>query len=412
MRIEFNDLEGRDLIIDCIYCGDNTHGNINDEPLHKLFPKCGNQGGFRPVYKIDENGRYIKEDGKKKLAYVVLTTGFDEIEWPDFIDEETGIFRYYGDNKKSGREYTQTRHGGNKILEEVFSLLNSNESLDSMPPFFVFKTMAGRDFKFLGLAVPGNPNISPDNELKFIWKTLNEDRFPNYEAYFTILDTGETPISWDWLDGLVYPHKNKSRYAPEVWNKFISEGREGIKPLKAPRIHKIPSAQEQKNYDSDGERCLKIILEHYTPNRHDFEAFAVDLIEKMDDNFINFKLTRKVRDGGYDAIGEYQISSESKINFPLKMDCYLEAKCYAPTTSVGAKDMSRLISRIKHRQFGIIVTTSYVNTTTYKEIVEDQHPILIITGSDIIRMLKSRSIDSSNIQEHLESIDRNIERMD
>ena len=94
------------------------------------------------------------------------------------------------------------------------------------------------------------------------------------------------------------------------------------------------------------------------------------------------------------------------------MDCYLEAKCYAPTTSVGAKDMSRLISRIKHRQFGIIVTTSYVNTTIYKEIVEDQHPILIITGSDIVRMLKSRSIDSSNIQEHLESIDRNIERME
>ena len=197
MRIKFNELERKDLIIDCIYGGDNTHGDINDEPLHVLFPKCGNQGGFRPVYQRDENDHYIKEDGKKKLAYVVLTTGFDEIEWPDFIDEETGVFRYYGDNKKAGREHTQTRHGGNKILEEVFCLLNSNDSLESIPPFFVFKTMAGRDFKFLGLAAPGNPNISPDNELIGIWKTLNEDRFLNYEAYFTILNTGKKPIKWD-----------------------------------------------------------------------------------------------------------------------------------------------------------------------------------------------------------------------
>ena len=33
----------------------------------------------------------------------------------------------------------------------------------------------------------------------------------------------------------------------------------------------------------------------------------------------------------------------------------------------------------------------------YKEIVEDQHPILIVTGSDIVRILKSKFIDSSNI---------------
>ena len=35
-----------------------------------------------------------------------------------------------------------------------------------VPPFFVFKkTGNGRDIQFLGLAVPGNPKISPDKDL-------------------------------------------------------------------------------------------------------------------------------------------------------------------------------------------------------------------------------------------------------
>jgi hypothetical protein len=55
----------------------------------------------------------------------------------------------------------------------------------------------------------------------------------------------------------------------------------------------------------------------------------------------------------------------------------MEAKCYSPNHSVGVHEMSRLISRIKHRQFGALVTTSYVNNQAYKEVKEDQHPILI-----------------------------------
>ena len=163
--------------------------------------------------------------------------------------------------------------------------------------------------------------------------------------------------------------------------------------------------------DRDGEKCLKIIHDHYESHPHDFEALAVNLVRKLDENFIEFKLTRKSNDGGYDAYGKYLISSESKVNYPLKMNCFLEAKCYSPNHGVGVKDMSRLISRIKHREFGIFVTTSYINKTAYKEVVEDQHPILFITGSDIVRILKTNSINSTNIEEYLEHVDSNIERL-
>jgi len=36
-------------------------------------------------------------------------------DWPDSPDRETGVFTYYGDNKKPGRELHDTGRDGNPI---------------------------------------------------------------------------------------------------------------------------------------------------------------------------------------------------------------------------------------------------------------------------------------------------------
>ncbi|MCP9627676.1 restriction endonuclease [Rhodopseudomonas palustris] len=51
--------------------------------------------------------------------------------------------------------------------------------------------------------------------------------------------------------------------------------------------------------------------------------------------------------------------------------------------------MSRLISRLRHRQFGILVTTSFVDSQAYREIKEDQHPIVVVSAIDIVDILRS-----------------------
>jgi hypothetical protein len=110
---------------------------------------------------------------------------------------------------------------------------------------------------------------------------------------------------------------------------------------------------------------------------------------------VSVDLTRLSRDGGRDAIGRYRIGSEATA---LEVDFALEAKCYGPGNPVGVKDTSRLISRLRHRQFGILVTTSYVNTQAYKEIQEDRHPVLIVCGRDIVDLLKRAGMrDSSTV---------------
>lgn len=126
---------------------------------------------------------------------------------------------------------------------------------------------------------------------------------------------------------------------------------------------------------------------------------------KMDNHFIDFNLIRPWRDGGRDAIGYYSINGGGKVNAPLKIDCALEAKCYAESNRVGVKQMSRLISRIRYRQFGILMTTSYVDSQAYQEVVEDGNLILVVTATDVARILRMNSITSEDIDEYLSSID-------
>jgi hypothetical protein len=233
---------------------------------------------------------------------------------------------------------------------------------------------------------------------------MDEERFQNYEAYFTVLETS-SGISREWLNALIYDHDNSLQYAPENWRRFISKGRNGIIPLIARKFPKIPTRYDQLQTDNEGQECLKRIREFYAGFPQGFEMCAKSILEKTDNKFQDFDLTRPWRDGGRDALGFYVISSGGKANHPLRIDCALEAKCYSEKNSVGVKEMSRLISRIRYRQFGVMITTSYVHSQAYQEVVEDGHPILIISATDIAQTLRRNAITSRNIDEWLISLD-------
>ena len=401
MEVKFEDLKTADLVVDTVYKGGSVSGK-GSEVLSKLMPGCSNSGGFRKI---------MRKDGSGLPAYVVLYTSMSELAWPDYLDEETGIFRYYGDNRSPGKAILDTPRKGNLLLEFVFDCLNSRDgSINNIPPFFIFKKAgSGWDVQFLGLAAPGNPRISPDRDLVAFWRTMDENRFQNYEAYFTILDTYE-PIDRKWIESLIYDHDNSLQYAPSVWKRFIKEGRNGIVPLIAKKLPKVPDRYAQLQSDNEGMLCLNKIRAHYKDNAYGFEKCAQDILEKMDERFQDFSFTRPWRDGGRDALGYYVIGNGSKANYPLRIDCALEAKCYSENNSVGVREMSRLISRIRYRQFGVMMTTSYVHKQAYEEVIEDGHPILIVSACDIAQILRSNSIMSGDIDEWLTALDEADQR--
>ncbi|MEI6755405.1 MAG: restriction endonuclease [bacterium] len=391
---EFDDLANAPLIIDAVYKSKSTL--FGDGPLGKLLPKIGNQGGFRCVRRQDRSGQ---------LAYIVLYTTGTEIDWPDSLDVETGVWRYFGDNRTPGKSLHDTSAKGNLYLSEIFAKIDSPTERADIPPFLIFQ-WAGNQFdaKFLGVAAPGNPNIPPDKELNAIWRSKKGSRFQNYEAYFSVLDTGREEISKEWLKLLISDHENSLSFAPTAWKQFIKFGRQGVKPLLSPRGSEIPNKEQQLPQDPSEIKLLQKIRDYYKDNPFDFELCSTKIVQMMDNNFGLFELTRPWRDGGRDAIGKYRVGNNHS---PLLVEFALEAKCYSMDNSVGVKPMSRLISRLRYRQFGVLVTTSYVHSQAYKEIVEDGHPVLIINAADIAKILRSQGINHHNVDVWLSQIGQN-----
>jgi len=121
----------------------------------------------------------------------------------------------------------------------------------------------------------------------------------------------------------------------------------------------------------------------------------------MDKNFFSFDFTRPTRDGGRDAVGLYRVGHGAS---SILVDFALEAKCYNIDNSVGVREISRLISRLRHREFGVLVTTSYLHSQAYRELKEDRHPVVVIAAQDIVDILALAGLNSvSDVIRWLES---------
>jgi hypothetical protein len=132
---------------------------------------------------------------------------------------------------------------------------------------------------------------------------------------------------------------------------------------------------------------------------------ASDVFKMTNPNIIIDEVTRGVIDGGRDALGRMKLGLD---NDPIFAEFALEAKCYNPginnskINTVGVKETSRLISRIRNRQFGILVTTSAISKQAYEEVRNDRHPIIFISGGDIVKILIEKGINTpSNLKRYL-----------
>lgn len=367
--VTLDSLGSSDLLVDAVYQG-GRKGNAGDDPLPKLM-RVDSQGGFRYRGKV-----------KGKLQMLVLTTSMNDPDWPDELDVETGTFTYFGDNKKPGRDLHDTGRDGNLILKTIFEDSHAGEAgRTDVPPVFLFaSTGISRDVRFLGLAVPGASDLHASEELVAIWRNVKGERFQNYRARFTVLDAPR--ISRAWLDSIIAGTPEHT-LAPDAWRLWRKTGRR--KPLVAARTLEYRSRAEQLPSNKADEALLDAIRKHFYGRPHAFEYCAASLAQLMIPDIAGLDVTRPSRDGGRDAIGQLRVGFGAS---GILVDFALEAKCYTPPVAVGVKDMSRLISRLRHRQFGVIVTTSCVDLQAYKEIKEDQHPIVVIAARDIVDLLR------------------------
>ena len=197
------DLSDSDLVVDDVYCG-SRNGNASDDPLPKLLG-VDSYAGFRHLG---------KRPSISTLKLIVLKSNFNDPDWPDQLDAESGLFTYYGDNKSS-RDIHDTPRQGNQILRNLFDARHSSISFDHFPVVLLFGwTGEYRDVKFLGLAVPGAQNLGPDDDLVAVWRTKASRnlRFQNYKSIFTILDV--PVVSRRWINDIKLGKAFTSVHAP------------------------------------------------------------------------------------------------------------------------------------------------------------------------------------------------------
>jgi hypothetical protein len=375
-RVGFDSLPDADLTVGAIYAGGPT-GSMAHDPLARLLP-CGNRGG-------------IRFRGSRRthnyLIGVLFTSGRDP-DWPDSFDVETGLFTFFGDNKRPGSALHETPRGGNELLRFAFAAAHgSGADRALVPPFFVFKkSELGRDVEFVGLAVAGANDVPPIEDLVAVWRTTAGRRFQNYRAVFTVLDVGTVPREWiaELIDGnRLGPH------CPGAFRAWVEQGK--YSPLEAPRTIDFRSVAEQMPTKADQE-MVQAVIDYFSDDPHGFEACAMEMWKMLArDSVTSITATRRSADGGRDAYGLYSIGPAGD---RIHLDFSLEAKRYALGNGAGVRDVARLISRLKHRHFGVFVTTSHVGPQAYRELREDQHPVVVISGRDIGELLRQRGLTS------------------
>lgn len=383
--VAFEQLASADLVVDRVYAGGQAK-HQGDDPIFQLLP-VGNAGGFR----------YRGSVVNQSVQLLALYTTLADPEWPDSLDLATGAFTYYGDNKSAGRELHDTPRRGNLLLRHLFEASLTMTGRETVPPILLFsKAGSGRDVVFRGLLVPGHPASAWDESLVAIWRSTGESRFQNYRSKFTVLD--ERVVSRAWIDDVIRGDPNSGN-APETWSDWKRTGLPV--PLRAPRPLALRTREEQMPNTVEGSAVLHTIHEHFAERPHDFEHCAAQIWLMLAPATDELEVTRASRDGGRDAIGQYRIGPPSE---QIRIDFALEAKCYAPTNSVGVRELSRLISRLRHRNFGVLVTTSYVHPQAYRELREDQHPVAIVAGRDVVDALRQNGLgDRERVKAWLEA---------
>lgn len=241
----YDQLRESDLVVGATYEWGPTNSTAH-EPLKELL-SIRSTGGFRPR----------KKTGGKtwEYAFVVLYSTGSKKEWPDNLDLERGLFTYYGDNKKTTDEWRNTL--GNRILDYAFRMTQSSENRRKLYPFFIFTIVPNqRHARFMGVAVPGHPSISSDEELEIVEMPVGAGRFYNYKGVFSILNipvVGRAFIE-ELLNGDLLGVE-----APNAWKDWVENDEYDLLPTLQiiPRRTKItPVASDSEEEESLSEELI------------------------------------------------------------------------------------------------------------------------------------------------------------
>jgi len=335
-----------------------------------------NSPGIRPL----NYSSNLKQKGLP--AYLILVTNEKTVgtknPWDDFIDLNSSKIDYWGDAKIRGEDEIDD-FKGNQTLRKIYNhVLTQNKTL--LPPILHFSKPQKGYIKFNGLCVLEDLKISRfEQEYQFI---------KNYKAVLTIIDCDDVYV--DWLHYRVKCEDEKEinlhENCPDAWIKYLDGQTNKLEVWRKEVKSKEQQLPSNNTFEYEIlDQLLKI--EHFA-----FEKIIVNLFKQIGEVVHEVYETRKTNDGGFDFFGSFILPNP--INYKIKFRG--EVKRYKQNNSVDPKSISRLVARLKRQEYGIFVTTSYFSNQAQKEVLEDDYPIHLISGLDLVNMFKQLGLVTNN----------------
>jgi hypothetical protein len=328
--------------------------------------------------------------------------GHESNPWHDVYDLDHGYVRYFGDHKfGSSADLGMTR--GNAALLAAWPLhrgATPSERLQA-PPIVLFRsiTVGGRvkgHIQFCGVAV-----------MERLEHVIQRDpttgqSFANYVFDLAVMNlAGENErLDWRWIDDrrdAALTAEQTLRYAPKAWREWIEQG-DAVLPRVRRRVatSRIRPASEQRPDPGTAEAAvLEKIYKSFDGKKVQFELLAARVAGRVlrgrGGTYVEGWLTRGAGDGGTDFVGRLDVGGGDAV---AKLVVLGQAKCIAPTSSISAEQIARVVARLRRGWLGVYVTTGVYSNKAQEEIIDDQYPILLIDGRHLAEEVRRMAFDS------------------
>lgn len=326
---------------------------------------------------------FISKKSDHNPAYIILIS--HDIKrtgnpWEDKVDFNTATILYWGDAKLDrDKKYNEFR-GNKRMLQAWESKLDGR--LEEVPPILHFSKPRKGIVKFNGLCVL--------DDLQITWFEQKGTPVKNYRFVLKILDQDTVDVNW-----LHYRANNHelhllNKNAPHVWKQYLKGKLLKLDIWSKKILTKEQQLPEIGTKDSD----ILDILHKQSPIG--FEAIVVDLFKNLPNVSHKITRTRPTADGGFDFFGQFSIP------YPINYEISFlgEAKKFGRNSPVQPKHVSRLVARLGRGQLGIFVTTSYYTRQTQKEVLEDNYPVKLFSGKDLVNILHElRLVENNKIKD-------------
>jgi hypothetical protein len=365
---------------------------------------------------INANAEVIAADGGRLAAIAIRSSpwkaGHESNPWHDEFDLDHGHVRYYGDHKATTPGLPGATRG-NGLLLKAFQLhaATDRQSRALAPPLLLFRAVTvqrgGRRL------VKGHVEFCGAALIERLEHIVQRDpdsgrSFPNFVLDLAVVDLADAGDALDlrWIDDRrdgSMSAETSLRYAPRSWRRWVERGRVSVSGIRR-RVSssRVKTSSEQMPAPgSTDDALLQTIYRFFDGRKHSFELLAswvaADVLGGQGGVYRQGWLSRAGGDGGLDFVGRLDVGSAAS-NTPLVV--LGQAKCVTPGTSISADQVARIVARLRRGWLGVFVTTGIFSKQAQIEVVDDEYPLVLIHGLQVVEHVRRMAATSYDGDTH------------